>query len=157
MAIDFRGDPHLEMDALLSEDEGLGIDGVFVDCPISAARWKKGFEKPGTTSKSTPSQSRPTIRTVADDDEEPDVKPAAAISTYALVGVLIIACAVYACVHNQRQHAASVHGPYKVMTSPRVMEEDLRQSQQGSQSQRGSQTETQRLSPVRPLNVDRIQ
>jgi hypothetical protein len=39
MALDFRGDPHQELTALLSREHGLGVDGAFVDCPVTAAAW----------------------------------------------------------------------------------------------------------------------
>ena len=39
LAVDFRSAASLELTALLSPSEGLGIDGAFVDCPESASVW----------------------------------------------------------------------------------------------------------------------
>lgn len=135
MAIDFRGDSNLEMDALVSEEQGLGIDGVFVDCPQSAARWKRAFLKPQDPGSVPPAAHSPRISVDAGDEGDVVVEPAAAISTYAIVGVLIAACGVYACMRKPPD--GSVHGTYKVMTSPRVEDDGndgaQRDSQQGSQ------------------------
>lgn len=139
MALDFRGDCHLEMDALVSEAEGLGIDGVFVDCPISANRWKKGYLTARAAGRFTAAQgSKKTAFFTDDDDVEPEIRPVAAISTYAIVCVLIAACGVYAWI--RRQQDVSLHGTYKVMTSPRV--DDANADSQRN-SQRGSQRDSQ--------------
>ena len=148
MAIDFRGDCHLEMDALASQTEGLGIDGMFVDCPKSAARWKRGFLKPPDPITSPPNSVHAAVKTsrnadVADDDEEVEVEPAAAISTYVIVGVLIVICGVYAWVRRHEDAGLSVHGAYKVMTSPRVSDGENEGSRRDSQreSQHGQTLE----------------
>lgn len=146
VALDFRSDCHLEMDALVSETEGLGIDGIFVDCPISATRWKKGYLTARTSSTGWPDEpavgtftaakgSKNTAFFTDDDDVEPDIRPVAAISTYAIVCVIVAACGVYAWI--RRQEDVNLHGTYKVMTSPRVDDAD-------TDSQRDSQRESLR-------------
>jgi hypothetical protein len=106
MAIDFRGDSSLEMDALMSKSDGLGIDGLFVDCSISATRWKEGFMQAYMAAHES------------DGDDKVPVQRAAAIATLVLVGALIVACGVYAWKHKQSE--GDGHGSYKAMTSPHV-------------------------------------
>jgi hypothetical protein len=121
MAIDFRGDSYLEMDALISKSKGLGIDGLFVDCTISATRWKERFMRARTAALETNGGAGDDIHSDAEDGQVP-VQPVAAISTLVLVGVLIAACGVYAWTHRQTE--GDGHGSYKVMTSPHV-EDDM--------------------------------
>jgi hypothetical protein len=39
LPLDFRGSSFPEVAALLSSQDGLSIDGVFVDCPLTAEMW----------------------------------------------------------------------------------------------------------------------
>jgi hypothetical protein len=112
MALDFRGDSHLEMDALMSTTQGMGIDGAFVDCPVSASSWKRSQLQSHTADAAPGTQSTAWNEVPP---EEVEVAPAAAISTFVLVSALVVACILYAWVQRR-----SPHGAYKYMTSPRL-------------------------------------
>lgn len=88
LALDFLADSYTEMTALTSQSEGLGVDGIFVDCPTTAAHWSKLVrEQSSNTSVVQPSKFS---------------HAAAGASTFAVVGALLVICGVWVVVlkHN---------------------------------------------------------
>lgn len=46
LPLDVHGDPAAELQLYGSLDQGLGVDGIFVDCPSTAMQWKKSLPPP---------------------------------------------------------------------------------------------------------------
>lgn len=46
LPLDVRGDPAAELQLYGSLDQGLGLDGVFVDCPSTAMQWRRSLPPP---------------------------------------------------------------------------------------------------------------
>eukprot|EP00892_Ulva_mutabilis_P012686 jgi/Ulvmu1/9790/UM056_0030.1 len=123
MALDFRSDVHLELDALMSKKSGLGIDGVFVDCPISAAAWSTAQQfAPARREVWTDQGALSKFRRQTDGTEPPPAipppQPIAAAITLSLVAALIFACCVWVWLRGRKERR-DAHGTYKAMMSPR--------------------------------------
>ena len=106
LALDFRADALSEMDALLSDTHGLGVDGVFVDCPQTGAQWRR-------SAAAAPPPRAPEASAF---ERGNDVRPATAASVLALVGALVAVCGVWVAVNKRREEGSS----YKAMT-PRLL------------------------------------
>lgn len=103
LALDFLADSLSEMTALLSDTHGLGVDGVFVDCPLTGAQWRGMADPP-------PPAPEPSMF-----EQGNKVRPATAASVLALVGALVVVCGVWVAVNKRREAVA-----YKAMT-PRLL------------------------------------
>lgn len=120
MALDFRSDVHLEMDALMSTKAGLGIDGVFVDCPITGVAWRTAQQIAAGRRRSWTDQGALDKFRRQTDGLEPPLavpppQPVAAAITLAITAAVVLACFVWVWCRRRRD----AHGSYKAMTPPR--------------------------------------
>jgi hypothetical protein len=103
LALDFLADSYSEMTALTSLSQGLGVDGIFVDCPRTAVQWLRLVQSDDpTTLAHQPGRMS---------------HPAAAASTFAVVGALVVICGVWVVVLKHGSH--SQYKPW----SPRLLDE----------------------------------
>ena len=99
LPLDFRGSSFPEMSALLSADWGLGIDGVFVDCPETASMWLSLW---CATEGLETCFNSPLRRLDPRGDEPSHVHPATAVSVFVVVGMLIAACVVWVALRRKK-------------------------------------------------------
>lgn len=112
MALDFLASVESEISALISSTDGLGVDGIFADCSITAAQWLiywQAISAPPASSASGVAGSR----------ERGQVKPIAAVSVFVIVGVLVLLCVVWVVVHKKT--GEEVGAPYKEV-KPRFLD-----------------------------------
>lgn len=126
LALDFRGDVHLEMDALMSPIAGFGIEGVFMDCPISGAQWVAAQQSPTGRRRVWDDQGaldklREQMQGVAPPLAVPPPQPVAAAITLSIVAALIAACFVWVWCRQRRERRDPL-GPYKAMPAARVQD-----------------------------------
>jgi hypothetical protein len=112
LALDFRADAHAEMTALVDDEEGLGIDGIFVDCPPTGQMWRacrtqysSNVDAPGNMN----GVGAPAHK--AEQYDEVEVHPIVAVFVYALAGGLVLACVMWAARQRSESRLYKVASP----------------------------------------------
>jgi hypothetical protein len=100
LPLDFLASSFGELTALISREDGLGIDGIFLDCPVTAAQWLRLWHSRIGETSCLSEDSFPVQRSI--DEERPSVKPATAVSVFAIVGTLVVLCAVWVVVNTSK-------------------------------------------------------
>lgn len=126
MALDFLSDVHLEMDALMSPIAGFGVDGVFMDCPMTGAQWLAAQQSPTGRRRVWDDQGaldklREQMQGAAPPLAVPPPQPVAAAITLLIVAALIAACFVWVWCRQRRERRDPL-GPYKAMPASWVQD-----------------------------------